>query len=94
MEEITYSQHLEFRLKLRLMPRELPRTIYQESEERYLDIVTGLNIAVGVADYQGKMRELAVAFRKDNNRINLITIHPLKSNQKLRRVILGRWRKI
>ena len=94
MKEVIYSQHLEFRLRLRLMPSELPRVIYQNPQEVYLDTVTGLSIAVGQADYQGKIRDLAVAFREDEYKVVLITIHPLKLNQKLHRITSGRWRKL
>lgn len=93
MKEVVYSQHLEFRLRLRLMPPELPKIIYQNSQEIYLDTVTGLSIAIGQAYYHGKVRELAVAFREDD-KIVLITIHPLKTNQKSHRIASGRWRKL
>ena len=94
MKEVVYSQHLEFRLRLRLILPALPRVIYQESREKYFDTITGLSIAVDQADYQGKKRELAVAFREDEQKVILITIHPLKPNQKLLRIASGRWKKI
>lgn len=94
MKQIIYSEHLLFRLELRLIPPELPRTIYQESQEKYIDTETGLLVAVHHAQHQGKTRELAVVFTEDERLVKLITVHPLKPNQKLHRTLSGRWKKI
>jgi len=44
--KIKYSQHIENRLSLRKIHHDLPKKIYEESEERYFDKATGYNIAV------------------------------------------------
>jgi cation transport regulator ChaB len=35
--KVKYSRHIEVRLKLREMDRDLPKQIFEEAAERYLD---------------------------------------------------------
>ncbi len=94
MERIFYTQHLEIRLKLREIPYDLPRTIYQISKEHYFDKKTLKKIAVKKVKYKDKLREMAVIYDKLDNQVNIITIHPLKIYQKLSRIKSGRWQKL
>lgn len=58
---IKYSKHLEDRLALRKIDRELPERIFIEAEEIYLDAKTGHSIAVLTTELYGKKKEVMVA---------------------------------
>lgn len=51
-EEVKYTPHLEFRLKIRDILRELPKKIFELSRGRYFDGETNLMVAVGSAVYK------------------------------------------
>jgi hypothetical protein len=91
--QIKYSEHLSTRLNLRNIPLHLPEKIVRESEERYSDKETGHTIAVMKVSLYAKVRDVMVAYTKEDDDINLITIHPLKFGQKENRILKGRWRK-
>ena len=92
--KIHYAKHLKNRLALRNIEYDLPKIVYQNAEERYFDNETGHLIAVMETDLYGKPRELMVAYEKKKDIITLLTIHPLKSEQKNNRIKRDRWRKI
>ncbi len=92
--KILYSQHLEKRLQLRNIEYELPETIFNRSNERYLDEETGYLIATITIELYGKIREVMLAYIIEGDYAKLLTIHPLKEGQKEKRVRSGRWRKI
>ncbi len=94
MSKIMYSAHLEFRLKIRSIPRLLPKQIFQISKEHYFDTQTRKNIAIKKVRYKNKVREVAVIYEKVGGHIILITIHPLKILQKEHRIKSKRWQKI
>jgi len=94
MKEVIYSKHLELRLKLRSIHRELPRIIYQTSDERYADTITELSVAISKTAYQGKVREVVLVYRETAKEARLVTIHPLKPGQKNSRIKSGRWEKL
>ncbi len=90
---IIYTDHLRLRMKLRGIPHELPKKVYLEAKERYSDVATGHGIAVMVCKLHGKSREMAVSYDEKNKIVELVTIHPIRSLQKLSRIKTGRWRK-
>lgn len=92
--KISYSAHLEFRLKIREIPHQLPEQIFEISKEHYFDNQTRKYAAVSNARYKGRVREIAVIYEQVNNEIILITIHPLKDLQKLHRIKSRRWQRI
>ena len=92
--EIQYSDHLLVRLKMRGIPQELPRIVYQKAERRFYDTQSELEIAVLQTKYFGKSRPIMVAYRSHPNHVLLITIHPLKVNQLENRIESGRWEEI
>ena len=92
--KIIYSPHLKFRLKVREIPRLLPKQIFQGSREHYFDNQTGKFIAASRVKYKGRMREMAVIYDRDYEEIILITTHPLKNLQKSHRIKARRWQKI
>ena len=92
--EIIYTSHLEFRLRVRNIPYDLPREIFGQSKEHYYDNLTRHHIAIQKMEFEGKLRELALTYDKDENIIEIITIHPIKPHQKNSRIGSGRWERI
>jgi hypothetical protein len=92
--KLKYSKHIEARLRLRGIPHELPREIFEEASERYLDAETGHLIAVMPVELYGRVREAMVAYAIDKDCSILLSIHPLKDGQKDGRIRSGRWRKL
>lgn len=88
---IQYADHLRLRLTLRKIPEQLPRKIYQRAKERFFDTVTHHRVAVARAHYAGKIREMAVSFEDNGETVTLITIHPLKEQQKTNRINARKW---
>ena len=89
-----YTSHLEFRLKTRNIPYDLPRKIFEQSEEHYYDNLTKHYIAIHQAKFEGKVREMALTYDKRENVVEIITLHPIKPHQKYNRVGSGRWREL
>ncbi len=90
-KDIVYSGHLTAKMSLRHIPEELPRTIYEKTNEKYYDKVTKHNIALKEVRYKHKLREMAISYDETENEIIIITIHPIKSYQKINRIKTGRW---
>ncbi len=85
---------MKFRLEKRLISSDIPRKIYLESNEKYYDNATGHKIAVDRLDYCGKEREVMVVYDEFEDRVEIVTIHPLKWMQKKQRIKSKRWVKI
>jgi hypothetical protein len=83
---IRYADYLRLRPVLRKIPEHLPQRIYRRAKEWFFDTVTQHCVAVARARYAGKLREMAVSFEDSEETITLITIHPLKAQQKTNRV--------
>ena len=95
MKEIVYTDHLKFRIKFRHIPDSLPKEIYLEAEERYFDVQTRHVIAIKEIEFAGRLREVMVCYdEKSGDRVEIVTIHPLKAYQKLNRIKTGRWQKL
>jgi hypothetical protein len=92
--QIEYSNHLESRLSLRRMNYDLPKRIFEESNERYIDGETGYFVAIMSVELYNKSRDVMIAYTVEEDIARLLTIHPLKEGQKENRVKSGRWRKI
>jgi len=90
-KRIRYADHLQFRLRMRRIPRKLPRNVFKRAKEIFYDKITGNFIAVARARYGGKTREMMVAFSEKEDEITLVTVHPLKPQQKSNRIASGRW---
>jgi hypothetical protein len=90
--KIKYSQHIDFRIKMRKINYDLPSKIFQESQERYHDRDTGYFIAIQRVKLYDKSREVMVAYDQKGEEVTLLTVHPLKEGQKENRVENGRWR--
>lgn len=94
MKKVKYSSHLIARIRIRKIPFNLPRKIYIEADEYYLDNQTLLFIALKKVEHKGKIRDFIVAFKETGKVVEIITSHPLKPYQKEARVRSGRWTKL
>jgi hypothetical protein len=92
--QILYSKHIKNRLSLRKIPYSLPQKIYEQSGERYFDAQTGYRVAIMKVRLYKKIRDVMIAYIIEGDCVKLLTIHPLGTDQKLRRVKSGRWSKI
>jgi len=91
MKEVKYTNHLRYRLNLREIPEDSPKQVFDEADEYYHDNATDYNIAVKKIDFKGKFRELAVTYEEKSKTIDLVTIHPIKQNEKENKIKQGRW---
>lgn len=92
--QVKYSEHIKTRIALRKIDYNLPKKIFDEAQERFIDTETGHTIAVTKAIIYDKERDVMVAYRHEGIDIKLLTIHPLKEGQKENRIKSGRWRRI
>ena len=92
--QVKYSKHIETRIALRKINYDLPKEIYNNAGERFMDSETGHTIAVMKTIIHDKERDVMVAYRHEDVDVRLLTIHPLKEGQKENRIKSGRWRKI
>ena len=79
---------------LRKIGHDLPRKIFEQSDERYFDKETGYSVVTMKVEIYNKTREVMVAYVVEGETAKLLTIHPLKEGQKENRVNTGRWRKL
>jgi len=91
LKKVIYTSHLEFRLKKRGISHDIPKRIYRDSNEKYYDNIAGHKIAVSRLDYSGREREVMIAYDEFEDRIEIVTVHPLKWMQKQQRIKNRRW---
>lgn len=91
--KIIYTAHLEFRLKVRNIPHDLPRKVFERAREHYYDNLTKHYVAIHQVEFGGKIRDVALTYDTKNDLVEIITIHPIKPYQKLSRINSGRWKK-
>ncbi|MBF0541964.1 MAG: hypothetical protein HQK91_11010 [Nitrospirae bacterium] len=91
---IKYSKHIETRIAMQKINYDLPKEIYMNVMERFIDSETKHTIAVMKTTLNDKERDVMLAYRYEDLDIILLTIHPLKEGQKENRIQSGRWRKI
>jgi hypothetical protein len=66
-------------------------TILEAADRRYLDRETEHEIAVKQVHLRGRSRRLMIAYDRRANVVEIVTIHPIKSEQERSRVKGGRW---
>ncbi|MBM4044039.1 MAG: hypothetical protein FJ279_02910 [Planctomycetes bacterium] len=88
---IRYCQHLEDRLHLRHIEREVPARIIREAPRLFRDVETGYHIAVATAVYRGADHLMMVAFEETQAEILAITTHPLDERDVQVKIRMGRW---
>ena len=79
---------------MRKIEYDLPKRIFEQSKERFLDKESEHFVATMEVAFYDKIREIMVAYTIEEDYAKLLTIHPLKDGQKENRIKTGRWRKI
>ncbi len=92
--KIVYSEHLARRLVIRRIPEELPKIIFNDYDEKYFDCETGNFVLIKKVEFLQKIRDMMVVYQEKEDRVEIITIHPLKKFQKENRIETGRWKRI
>ena len=93
MANIVYTDHLKLRLKIRKIPYDYPKIIFNNPEHKFYDTVEGTYIAIKKLNYNNKERNMMVAYEKKGNDVDIVTIHPIKEEKIINRTISGRWKK-
>ena len=89
--KITFSRHFIERNTLRGIGKDVAEKIFSEADGHYLDSQTNTFVAVKRMVFKGKERDVGLVYRKAQDEIVFITIHPLKDGQKKNRINSGRW---
>ncbi|MBI2100074.1 MAG: hypothetical protein HYT48_01905 [Candidatus Vogelbacteria bacterium] len=76
------------------IPTRLPEKVLRLADDYFYDTQTELFVAVKEIARGGITKTFMVAFTKSGGGYKLITIHPLKQNQKINRLNSKRWLKI
>lgn len=91
--EITYTDHLILRLNIRKIPREYPGIISRYPQQKFFDNIEGNYIAIKKLKYNGKLRNMMVAYDIKDGKIEIITIHPISDEKIRNRILTKRWTK-
>jgi hypothetical protein len=93
MVEIEYTDHLRIRLRIRNIPEEYPKEVYQNPEQKFYDNAEGTSIAVKKLTYNKKLRNMMVVYHDKEGKVEIITIHPISDEKIINRIMSGRWTK-
>jgi hypothetical protein len=88
---VRYSDHLEDRLVLRHIGRDVPERIIRQAERTFTDTATGYRIAVATVAYRGVNHLMIVVFEETESEIVAVSIHPLDERDVERKIRNGRW---
>jgi hypothetical protein len=80
-------------MKLRGIDKELVEDIFLRADAYLEDTQTNTLVAVKRAAITGKEKDIALIYRKIDDEVLLITIHPLREGQVESRIRNGRWKK-
>ena len=90
--EFHFSRHFEQQMVSREFNRDIISYIFGQADDHYYDTTEGTFAAVKSMLHKGAIRDILLVYRVDNDgSIVLITIHPLRPNQKERRIQSSRW---
>lgn len=91
--KIVYRPHLVIRLKERKIPQDYPKKIVEKPQQEYFDTLAKRNIAIKKLHFEGKLRNMLVAYDIIKNTIEIVTIHVISSKEIQNKLKVGRWRK-
>lgn len=91
--EITYTNHLILRLNIRRIPLGYPEIIYRYPQQKFFDNIEGNFIAIKKLKYNGKLRNMMIAYETKDEKIEIITIHPINDEKIRNRILTKRWTK-
>ena len=90
--KIIYRSHLKRRLIERKVSNIYPSKIYKEAEQVFYDIIANHYIAVKKLHYAGSFRNMVIAYDIIDERIEIITIHPISDSELRNKVRSRRWK--
>lgn len=90
--EIKYTNHLILRLKIRKIPFKYPKLILEDPNQRFFDVLERKQIAIKRLKYNGKIRNMMIAYETKGNFAEIITIHPIADERIINRLMSGRWK--
>ena len=93
MHNTKYTEHLKLRLKVRKIPEEYPKKIYENPDQKLFDNLEGTFISIKKLPYNTKVRNMMIAYEEKNEEINIITIHPISEEKIINKIISKRWSK-
>jgi hypothetical protein len=91
MVKIEYTDHLKLRLKIRKIPNNYPKEIYENPEQKFYDNSEKAHISIKKLDYNKKLRNMMIAYNEKEGKIEIITIHPITDEKIINRVMSRRW---
>lgn len=91
MKRVVYTDHLKLRMKIRKIPKNYPKMIFEKPEQRYYDVAERNSIAIKRLRYNKKLRNMMIAYEEKNGEVDIITVHPITKEKIANRVTKGRW---
>jgi hypothetical protein len=88
---VRYSDHLEDRLVLRHIGRDVLERIIRQAERTFTDTATGYRIAVATVAYRDVNHLMMIVFEETESEIVAVSIHPLDERDVERKIRNGRW---
>ena len=92
MVGIKYTKHLELRLKIRKIPYEYPKLIFEQPDKEFIDVLEKKNVAIKRLISNKKVRNMMVVYEIQGNIAEIVTIHPISSEKITNRLMSGRWK--
>ena len=92
MLKVVYTLHLKFRLKVRRIPYEYPKLIFNSPESKFFDFLEARHIAIKRLKYNNRIRNMMIAYEDKGSFVEIVTIHPISDEKIINRVISGRWK--
>ncbi len=89
--DVYYTRHLKLRLSLRKIPKEYPNEVYHNPERKFYDNTEEKYIAIKKLYYNGKTRNMMIAYEKKQDKIEIVTIHPISEEKINSRKANKRW---
>lgn len=89
--KLTLTDHLRDRLKSRDINEKIVEMIFNNPEEFYWDNLRNRHIVVSRVIYKGKLRKMLAAYDRIEDKIEVVTMHPITDVEIKNRVISGRW---
>lgn len=91
MKSIIHTDHLKLRLKVRKIPDDYPDIIYKNPEQKYYDVLENTFINIKKLKYNKKLRNMMIAYEEKDDKVEIVTIHPINDEKTINRVVSGRW---
>jgi hypothetical protein len=90
-KDVEYTDHLKLRLRIRKIPEDYPKLIYENPDQHFFDNLEGVQISVKRLKYGGKLRNMMIAFEEKGDAVKIITVHPISDDKISNRIMGGRW---